>query len=127
MEISRFRIQLNTLSGDWGSKEGWDVILPEETDQNKVMQGIALAKSHQLDTSKDIFLRQIDLLKRKGADAIVLGCTELPAVLDETLDLIDSNKALARRCIRWFDATYHGKVDLTAYKKIKSVIRPVGL
>ncbi|MGH1486544.1 MAG: aspartate/glutamate racemase family protein [Cellvibrionaceae bacterium] len=107
------------------TKSERSVILPSEHDQKKVMEGITLAKSGQVNNAKKVFLRQIDSLKKRGADAIVLGCTELPAVLDESADLIDSNRALARRCIRWFDATYHGKTDLSGHKKINSIARSI--
>jgi aspartate racemase len=103
------------------AKSGRNVILPSENEQKKVMEGIALAKSGNVESSRKIFLRHIELLQKRGADAIVLGCTELPAVLEESAGLIDSNRALAKRCIRWFDATYHGKVDLSARKNISSI------
>lgn len=33
--------------------------------------------------AKDFFLRQMQLLKEKGAEGIVLGCTELPMLIDQ--------------------------------------------
>lgn len=109
------------------ARPGWDVLFPSSKDQQDLMEGIALAKSSKLHRAKKIFLEQVDILKSKGADVIVLGCTDLPAVLNKSTDLIDSNRALARRCIRWFDAVYHGKVTVPAYEKINPIVTPMGL
>lgn len=107
------------------TQEGWNTILPSEKDQNKVMEGINLAKSGKTTQAREIFLHQIKTLRNKGADAIVLGCTELPAVLDQDPTLIDSNKALAKRCVRWFNATYHGKIHLPSHKETNSASVPI--
>lgn len=87
---------------------GYEVIVPTDNDQNAVMTGIGLAKSGNLTKAKEVFLQQIDCLKMQGADMMILACTEIPAVLEESEQLIDSNRALARRCVAWFNATYNG-------------------
>jgi aspartate racemase len=87
---------------------GYKVIVPNDIEQNAVATGISLAKSGNLIVAKDIFLQQIDRLKMQGADIVILACTEIPAVLDSSDELIDSNRALARRCVAWFNATYNG-------------------
>ena len=87
---------------------GYEAIVPSDNDQNAVTTGIGLAKSGKVTIAKDIFLEQIDRLKMQGADVVILACTEIPAVLEEFDELIDSNRALARRCVVWFDATYNG-------------------
>jgi aspartate racemase len=87
---------------------GYEAIIPSEYDQNIVTTGIGLAKSGKVLVAKNIFLQQIDRLKEQGAEMIILACTEIPAVLDNSEELIDSNRALARRCVVWFDATYNG-------------------
>jgi aspartate racemase len=46
----------------------------------------------------------IEGLKRQGCDAVVLGCTELPLILDDTnspLPTLDSTRLLARAALRW--------------------------
>ena len=87
---------------------GWNTIIPTDKDQKSIMEGINLAKSGQLPAAKKLFLEQIRILRQQGANKIVLGCTELPAVLEKQDDVIDSNLALASRCVRWFNATYTG-------------------
>jgi len=86
----------------------WHVITPCASNQHKLMKGIALAKHGDIHAARMIFLSQVEKLKQQGAQAIILGCTEIPAVLEHTDELIDSNQALARRCVQWFDATYNG-------------------
>ena len=87
---------------------GYEVIVPTDRDQNAVTTGIGLAKSGKLAVAREVFLQQIDRLKMQGADIIILACTEIPAVLEESEELIDSNRALARHCVAWFDTSYNG-------------------
>jgi aspartate racemase len=87
---------------------GYKAIVPRGNDQNMVTTGIGLAKSGKVSTARDIFLQQIERLTVQGADIVILACTEIPAVLEDFDGLIDSNRALARRCVVWFDATYNG-------------------
>lgn len=51
----------------------------------------------------------MDLLKEQGAEAIILGCTELPLAFEECkykdMLLIDATRLLARGMIREFDKT----------------------
>ncbi|MDR6523836.1 aspartate racemase [Variovorax paradoxus] len=53
--------------------------------------------------STDVLRRMIDGLKARGCDAVVLGCTELPLVLDDgnsSLPTLDSTRLLARAALR---------------------------
>jgi aspartate racemase len=46
----------------------------------------------------------IEGLKQQGCDAVVLGCTELPLILDDTnspLPTLDSTRLLARAALQW--------------------------
>ena len=48
-------------------------------------------------------LRVIDSLRERGCDAVVLGCTELPLVIDDrnaSLPTLDSTRLLARAALR---------------------------
>jgi aspartate racemase len=47
---------------------------------------------------------QAQALARRGAQALILGCTEVPLVLDagnSPLPVIDATDALARRAVAW--------------------------
>jgi aspartate racemase len=53
-------------------------------------------------------LAVVDRLRADGCDAVVLGCTELPLVLDESncsLPPLDSTRILARAALRRAAAT----------------------
>ncbi|MDA9004139.1 amino acid racemase [bacterium] len=84
--------------------QGWDVICPNEQQQAYLMKGIRYAKSGKLLLAKGIFIECIDQLRASGADAVILGCTEIPSVLEPMDGVIDSNLALARYCVRWSES-----------------------
>ena len=49
------------------------------------------------------FQRTIDHLKQAGCDAVILGCTEIPLIIDDTnapLPTLDSTRLLARAALR---------------------------
>ncbi len=65
------------------------------------------ACGYATERAREALLFSIDALRSQGAQAIILGCTELPLAFEGSevggLPLIDSNKALARALIRAFD------------------------
>ena len=47
--------------------------------------------------------KAIGALKRKGCDAVVLGCTEIPLIIDDgnsSLPTLDSTRLLARAALK---------------------------
>ena len=53
--------------------------------------------------SKKYFLTQIKILKDKGCDSVVLGCTEIPLLVlpkESSLPVLDSTRILARAALR---------------------------
>ena len=49
------------------------------------------------------FQRVIERFKRDGCDAVVLGCTEIPLIIDDSnssLPTLDSTRLLARAALR---------------------------
>ncbi len=53
--------------------------------------------------SKKYFLAQIRILKGQGCDSVVLGCTEIPLIVqpkDSRLPVLDSTRILARAALR---------------------------
>lgn len=70
---------------------------------NLVMPGIAAVKSGELERAVQLLAVAAQALKRRGAHALVLGCTEVPLVLDTAnapLPLIDATAALADKAVR---------------------------
>jgi len=75
-----------------------------------VMPGIAAVKAGQLGAGAELFNGAALALKQRGASAVVLGCTEIPVVIDAAnspLPVIDATAALARRAVAWSLAQRH--------------------
>jgi aspartate racemase len=79
--------------------------LPTATEMLElVMPGIAAVKSGALDRGAELLGAAAQALARRGAQALILGCTEVPLVLDASnspLPVIDATDALARRAVAW--------------------------
>jgi aspartate racemase len=72
-----------------------------------VMPGIADVKAAQLPAAAQRLAQAARALHQRGARAIVLGCTEIPLVLDAEaagLPVIDATAALAREAVAWASA-----------------------
>ena len=69
-----------------------------------VMPGIRAVKAGELDRGAELLGAAAQALARRGAQALVLGCTEVPLVLDASnapVPVIDATASLARRAITW--------------------------
>lgn len=78
---------------------------PDDIDKSEVDRVIfeELTVGILSDQSRAYIQDVISVLKRRGCDAIVLGCTELPLLIeqqDSVLPILDSTRLLARRAIR---------------------------
>jgi aspartate racemase len=76
---------------------GLDVVIPDEEDR-KIVHDIIfkeLCKGIILDSSRAKIIKVIERLKMKGAEGVILGCTELPLILkqgDVDVPLLDSTR-----------------------------------
>lgn len=69
-----------------------------------VMPGIGAVKAGELAAGGNLLASAALALERRGAAAVVLGCTEIPVVLDAnrvSVPLIDATAALARCAVTW--------------------------
>lgn len=69
-----------------------------------VMPGIAAVKAGDVVTGRSLLSEAARALNQRGADALVLGCTEIPIVLDDSnapIPTVDATAALARRAVQW--------------------------
>jgi len=69
-----------------------------------VMPGIAAVKAGNLPKGAELLLLAAQALQRRGANCLILGCTEIPLVLDSSnapMPVIDATAALARRAVHW--------------------------
>jgi aspartate racemase len=56
-----------------------------------------------IERSRDEFVEIIERLRGAGCDAVVLGCTEIPLLIDDSvspLPTLDSTRLLARAALR---------------------------
>lgn len=79
-----------TMTGDFitsrlQSEFGIETIIPEEKviDQSHYYVSHELTQGKFTDGAKDFYSEQINRLIKNGADGIILGCTELPMLLDD--------------------------------------------
>lgn len=80
-------------------------LLPTATEMNDlVMPGILAVKAGNINEGELLLSRAGRFLKQRGANALVLGCTEIPIVLNGEslgLPLIDATDALAEKAVAW--------------------------
>jgi aspartate racemase len=64
-------------------RSGIKVLVPETADQHRVNDVIyqELCRGDIRDSSRQMFLETIEGLRRRGAEGIVLGCTEIPLLV----------------------------------------------
>jgi aspartate racemase len=89
------------------SKLGWDCIVPSQEEMDDIVQpAIDLIKGGELDRAHSMFMLVIDSLINRGAQAVVLGCTEVPLAVKEeaynSMPLINSIDSLVKVAIKEF-------------------------
>lgn len=82
-------------------------VLLSNENQRLVEHGIAQTKAGDLDTAAASFERVLAELRKAGANAVILACTEIPVALDHAGSVslsftIDSTRALAQSCVAWW-------------------------
>lgn len=87
------------------SKNGVEVITPTSEEQAKIMDAILVIKSGKdKDKAKELMIGIANiLLNQRGAEAIILGCTDIPVVVkaeDFTVPVFDSNMILAKATVK---------------------------
>jgi len=88
------------------AEQGIQTLVPETDDRNFIQQCIndELLKNCFLEESKNRFLSIIDNLADKGAEGIILGCTEIPLLIkpeDVRLPLFNTTEIHARAAVNF--------------------------
>lgn len=86
----------------------WNCIVPSQEEMDDIVQpAIDLIKSGDMSKAYDMFMIVIDSLIARGAQAVVLGCTEIPLAVDQNrrdgIPLINSIDSLVKAAIKEFD------------------------
>ena len=81
-------------------------ILPEEDFMDEIHHYIAgeLTQGKFTQSARSFFLDHIQLLKERGADAVIMGCTELPLLISEEdtdLPLLQSTQLHAKMAVNF--------------------------
>ncbi|MEQ5575251.1 amino acid racemase [Providencia huaxiensis] len=97
-------------------------ITPDKKSQENVMESIYLLKSGNKKIAESIMKQQAEILFSRGAEIIVLGCTEVPVILENEINsypdkYIDSTSSLVRASIHWYENRV-GKQNLMINKNI---------
>lgn len=85
-------------------RHGIEALRPEEADRERVSRIIMdeLVRGDCAPASRAMLVAVVDRLRGAGADGVVLGCTELPLVLDDAsagMPALDSTRLLARAAV----------------------------
>lgn len=87
---------------------GWECITPDDTQMtDKVSPAIALVKANRVRDAYEPLAEVANDLAKRGASAVVLGCTEIPLGIQAgpaeglAAPVVDTIDALARASIEW--------------------------
>lgn len=99
VELGLYQYKLN--------KAGWTCIVPTKEEMDSLVQpAINLIKSGDMSRAYDMFMVVIDSLIVRGAQAVVLGCTEIPLAVNQNrrdgIPLINSIDSLVKVAIKEF-------------------------
>jgi aspartate racemase len=89
------------------SAAGFRVVEPSPEEQGAFVDAsIRSVKAGRLEEGRRLALQALECLERRGAAAVVLGCTEFPIVLTEAATvhgspIVNSTVAQARACVEW--------------------------
>jgi aspartate racemase len=80
-------VQIGFIADYLQSEYQIDTVLPDEKDIDKVHHYISkeLTQGKFTNEAKSFFLNEMDQLAKKGAQAMILGCTELPLLIQEDM------------------------------------------
>lgn len=85
-----------------------ECIIPDEVNQYKIMQSIISYKAGDIKKAIDLISPYINKLKLDGVNKFVMGCTEIPLILEDLVkdtpeDFIDATEALIKEAINWYN------------------------
>ena len=89
------------------ARDGYRVLLSTEREQDEwVLPAIEAVKRNALDVAHPLAIRAVAILLERGADAVVLACTETPLAISHrphavAARTVDATRALAKACVAW--------------------------
>ena len=103
---TRFTMEGNFYRGRLAEKFGLQVLIPDEAGRETVHRVIynELVKGEIKAGSRQAFLAIIEDLQSRGAQGIVLGCTEIPLLVkqdDVAIPIFDTTRLHAEAAVNW--------------------------
>ncbi|GLO60733.1 aspartate racemase [Vibrio sp. MACH09] len=88
-----------------------EAMIPTDSEQKRVMEGIYAVKAGNIAKGKMLMEPVFDRLIARGAQGVILGCTEIPLAFDDMEEYkkaisLDSLDLLADQCVKYY---YHDK------------------
>ncbi|HGK4757557.1 aspartate/glutamate racemase family protein [Enterobacter cloacae] len=88
-------------------KAGISCIIPDVVHQEEIMKSIIAFKRGEHRLSSEIIASSIKSLQDKGCEKIIMGCTEIPLILESHIrekpqDFIDATDELIKRAVQWY-------------------------
>ena len=103
---TKFTMEEDFYKGRLIKKYGLEVLIPNKEDKqivhNVIYHELCLGKTEQ--SSKNQFIRIINMLVDNGAEAVILGCTEIPLLIkqeDVKILLFDTTKIHAEGAVEY--------------------------
>lgn len=93
----------NSIAKNLGKELIWLLPTSEEI-SDWIMPAISCIKAGDLTIGHTLLVKAANALKKRGATAIIMGCTEIPLVLsasDSDIPLVDPTLALATKVVEW--------------------------
>ncbi|KHT20065.1 aspartate/glutamate racemase family protein [Pectobacterium brasiliense] len=91
---------------------------PDDADQHQVMESIYAYKSGDIDRAYSLLSPVKDRLLQAGVEKIILGCTELPLILEQEVKTspqhyVDATEELIKKTVEWY-FTHSPRNDIAA-------------
>lgn len=89
------------------AQQGCEALVPNEQSQERMMSAIYAIKAGQMTEGTAMMEEIFAELQNQGAEAVVLGCTEIPIGLarlakEQPERCLDATELLAEACINWY-------------------------
>jgi aspartate racemase len=108
---TRYTMEMDFYRGRLEQKHGITVLIPEEPGRTTVHDVIyhELAHGTVLEASRRAYIAVIEDLKRRGAEGVILGCTEIPMLVrpeDSPIPVFDTTALHAAAAVDFALAAY---------------------
>jgi aspartate racemase len=93
-----------TVYADALRRRGFNLLIPDELTRSRINHAIfeELCRGVFEPATTELFLRAIEEMGSRGADCVILGCTEIPLIVSDSnspLPVLDSTRLLARYAV----------------------------